>query len=356
MLKEAMTRESLDEKVLEVEAQDVIELLPRTDGADDYLVVAQGKVFAGNAYGNVGVYDLQTGQKISEIYTHKQGLDGIATDGKDLFLYLRNDFELKDTDILLAMQIEKNKKIITEYAKTAEHLGIERNEEDTLCEFLKFVNKQLSDLPKPMKGKASDNGIRGRIVSIPLDMIEENKVYDMRIPDARQRFVVGASANLHSHERFEQILVSYDFLENRGTYSLICENKAHEWAAMSRKLFIDKMAEKKGLKIPGNIVFRLDRSYDRSNIYPTWMDVETEHGAENHGKEVSMIVMASHKGGIDDDVFRRYTKTRACYQNDDKFYFLSAAPPVLDDQGASNVPPHELVICNLKWKDREKAS
>jgi len=330
--------------------ENVVELAPRIDRPYRNLVVIQGKVFARNTYGNVGVYDLKTGQKISEIHIPNRNLGDIATDGKSLFFHLRGNFDLKDTDILLAMMIEKDTTSVTGY------VGRETDTREEKEDIMEFINKPLSDLPKPMKGEASENGIQSRIVSIPLDMIEESKAYNMQIPDSRQRFLVGAQADLHSHEKFEYIFVSYSFFAHHEKYSGIANGKASNWNALQLKAVREDVGEKIGLKIPGNIVFVVRSIHGKDIVYPVWIDARHEMG-QNYGREFSLQPGAAWSCQQDEKVdareeFNKHVK--ACYQNDDKLYFLRGKSPFAKPIGVSNISPTELVICNLKWKDREK--
>ncbi|MBI2583631.1 MAG: hypothetical protein HYW25_03110 [Candidatus Aenigmarchaeota archaeon] len=134
--------------VVELAETRIVEL-PPTDRLDGAFMVLGDRLFAKNYYGNLGVYDLRDGKKVSDFHFRPGELSSMASDGERLCLCLnsKNDFELRDSDVLLA-----------------------RQRDDPDDEITHFVGKPVGELypGRYNRVEAKDRGIAGVIISLPL--------------------------------------------------------------------------------------------------------------------------------------------------------------------------------------------
>lgn len=114
-------------------------------------VVVNETLFVENYAGPIEVYSLRNLRKISSILLSHRSLEGLATDGSYLYLHLSGDFNLDNEDVLF----------------------VKKYEGDSPLEEMEFVGKSLRDTFGyiPSSTKASDKGIKSRVVSFPISSI-----------------------------------------------------------------------------------------------------------------------------------------------------------------------------------------
>jgi len=206
---DARTEElDLENTVVELEKINQI-IFPPTDKLSADFLVVDNILFANNYYGNLEVYNLNSGSKISELHFRPIELRNIATDGNYLYLNIKKDFELRKSDILLAK------------------LPKDAHEFD----FIEFVGKPLNEIKEiNWEGKSNQQGIESKIVSFPLNAVYYDSIVyspDM-LTDEYTRFLVhqdmGINIYLTSNNGYITINYRSGFDDIPQTSSIFLKN------------------------------------------------------------------------------------------------------------------------------------
>lgn len=200
-------KNNLEGIVVELEATNRIQL-PKHDNLEGEFLVTDNLFIAKNYYGPIGVYSLNTGEKIVDLPFDMcdVGRDySFATDGRFLYVKVQKDFEIKDEDIILARLPKKSNQFsITEFSGSS--VGELRNTEN---------------IPKQSK----EAGINKRVVSIPLDSISHPAyIWDTEsFLSTRKCFLIteemGSNQFLHSEKGY--VVLHY---KSDPSYEGLCDS------------------------------------------------------------------------------------------------------------------------------------
>lgn len=133
-----------EEVVVQLELKKSLQIEPQTRPSGKFLV-AGDKLFLGNYYGPIEVYNLSTERKVSTMHFNSGAIKEMANDGRFIYLHQRGEFEFDGDNYILA-RVDQESGDVKIYDKPL---------------------KSFNDLP--LRGKSGDStGIHGRIISIPL--------------------------------------------------------------------------------------------------------------------------------------------------------------------------------------------
>ncbi|HTY43745.1 MAG TPA: hypothetical protein VMC80_00690 [Patescibacteria group bacterium] len=150
------------EKVAVLEHENTLELPPTfrlAEGRSKFDIVGN-QAFITEYYGPLHSFNLKSGREEVLFPFREHQVRALANDGANLFLRLEGDFELRQTDVLLA-------KVLSTF-ETEDYEG--KKYRDGFCE---FVGKPIEELPREHHKyrMAKENGITSRIVSCSLKQL-----------------------------------------------------------------------------------------------------------------------------------------------------------------------------------------
>jgi hypothetical protein len=155
--------------------------LPSQVRPENHFLVVNDLLHVVDETGPLQVYNIKTQQETARFSYKRKEVRAIATDGSRIYLHVQKDFEVRDSDILIAKTFDRfeNK---TDDGKTFS---------DGMCD---FFGKTLDGLPPDHKiyGRANVNSVTGKIVSYSLqDLPFTASVYDPDVFTNRNtRFLV----------------------------------------------------------------------------------------------------------------------------------------------------------------------
>lgn len=177
--------------------------LPRTlNLCERPSLITDGKLIARDHHGPLHVFDLETGREISRILFKHAEAEQLATDGTNLFIYAKGEFNINDNDILFAKNI--NPIELRDPEGTSYVDGI-----------VEYVGKPIGRLETKhwMHGSSTKNGVDHKLISFPIGNIPNVVFYPDMFAEknGNARYIFPREvAMVFLHTDNDHIVVSYN--------------------------------------------------------------------------------------------------------------------------------------------------